>query len=52
MLERDEVIRRLGTVDIYQASAWAELIHDLELLGLRICEVEKNDNRRSYSKIY
>ena len=43
MLERDEVIRRLGTVDIYQASAWAELIHDLELFGLRICEVKKND---------
>ena len=43
VLERDEVIRKLGTVDIYQASAWAELIHDLELLGLRICEVKKND---------
>ena len=43
VLERDEVLRKLGTVDIYQAMAWTELVIDLEYLGLKICEVEKND---------
>ena len=40
VLDRDEVMRRLGTVDIYQASAWATLLKDLEYLKLKICEVE------------
>lgn len=41
VLERDEILRRLGTVDIYQASAWLTLLSDLEYLGLKICEVEE-----------
>ena len=45
VLERDEVIRKLGTVDIYQAMAWTELVIDLEYLGLKICEVEKNERK-------
>ena len=47
VLNRDEAIKKLGTVDIYQASAWITLLNDLEYLGLKICEVEKNDKRRS-----
>ncbi len=41
MLDRDEVIRKLGEVDIYKASAWITLLNDLEYLELKICEVEK-----------
>lgn len=41
VLERDEVAKRLGTVDVYQASAWITLLSDLEYLGLKICEVEE-----------
>jgi hypothetical protein len=41
VLNRDEAIRKLGTVDIYQASAWVTLLDDLEYLGLKICEVEE-----------
>ena len=41
VLNRDEAIKKLGTVDIYQASAWITLLNDLEHLGLKICEVEK-----------
>lgn len=37
----DEAIKKLGTVDIYQASAWITLLNDLEHLGLKICEVEE-----------
>ena len=45
VLERDEVLRKLGTtVDIYQVIAWVELVNDLEYLGLKICEVENNDD--------
>ncbi len=40
VLDRDEVIGKLGTVDIYQANAWVKLIKDLEYLKLKICEVE------------
>ena len=41
VLERDEVMRKLGTVDIYQACAWIALLNDLEYLKLKICEVEE-----------
>ncbi len=41
MLDHDEVIRKLGTVDIYRASAWVTLLKDLEYLELKICEVKK-----------
>lgn len=41
VLNRDEAIKKLGTVDIYQASAWVTLLNDLEHLGLKICEVEE-----------
>lgn len=41
VLERDEAIRKLGAVDIYQARAWITLLDDLEHLKLKICEVEK-----------
>ena len=41
VLDSDEVTRKLGTVDIYQASAWVTLIKDLEYLGLKICEVKE-----------
>ena len=40
VLDRDEVIRKLGAVDIYQANAWITLLNDLEHLELKICEVE------------
>lgn len=39
ILNHDEVARRLGTVDIYQARAWTTLLKDLEYLKLKICEV-------------
>lgn len=41
VLDRDEAIRELGAVDVYQASAWITLLNDLEYLGLKICEVEE-----------
>lgn len=41
VLERDEAMKKLGAVDIYQARAWVTLLSDLEYLGLKICEVEK-----------
>lgn len=41
VLDRDEVIRKLGTVDIYKANAWITLLKDLEYLELKICEVKK-----------
>ena len=41
VLDRDEAIKKFGTVDIYQASAWTTLLNDLEHLGLRICEVKE-----------
>ena len=41
VLNRDEAIKKLGTVDIYQASAWVTLLNDLEHLGLKICDVEE-----------
>lgn len=41
VLNRDEAIKKLGTVDIYQASAWITLLNDLGHLGLRICEVKE-----------
>lgn len=41
VLDRDEVIRKLGAVDIYKASAWITLLKDLEYLELKICEVKK-----------
>ena len=41
VLDSDEVARKLGTVDIYKASAWATLLKDLEYLGMKICEVEE-----------
>ena len=41
VLDYDEVARKLGTVDIYKASAWITLLKDLEYLGLKICEVKK-----------
>ena len=41
VLDRDEAIRKLGAVDIYQASAWITLLNDLEYLKLKICEVEE-----------
>lgn len=41
VLDRDEVISKLGTVDVYQACAWITLFNDLEYLGLKICEVEE-----------
>lgn len=41
VLNRDEAIKKLGTVDIYQASAWVTLLNDLEHLGLRLCEVKE-----------
>ncbi len=41
VLNREEAIKKLGTVDIYQASAWITLLNDLEHLGLKICEVEE-----------
>lgn len=43
VLDRDEVAVRLGTVDIYRASAWAKLLIDLEDLGLKICETESEE---------
>lgn len=41
VLDRDEVTRKLGTVDIYKASAWITLLKDLDYLGMKICEVEE-----------
>ena len=41
VLERDEVIRKLGEVDVYKASAWITFFKDLDYLGMKICEVEK-----------
>lgn len=41
VLERDEAMRKLGAVDIYQARAWITLLNDLEYLKLKICEVEE-----------
>lgn len=41
VLDRDEVIRKLGAVDVYQARAWITLLNDLEFLKLKICEVEE-----------
>lgn len=41
ILNRDEVARRLGTVDVYTARAWISLLKDLEFLGLGICEVKE-----------
>lgn len=41
VLDRDEVARKLGEVDVYKASAWITLLSDLEYLGLKICEVEE-----------
>lgn len=41
VLDRDEVARKLGTVDIYKASRWVTLLRDLECLGMKICEVKK-----------
>lgn len=41
VLDRDEVSRKLGTVDIYTASAWITLLKDLDYLGMKICEVEE-----------
>lgn len=41
VLDNDEVARKLGTVDIYKASAWITLLKDLECLGMKICEVEE-----------
>ncbi len=41
VLDCDEVIRKLGAVDIYPASAWVTLFKDVEHLGLKICEVEQ-----------
>lgn len=41
VLDRDEAIRKLGAVDVYQASAWITLLKDLEYLGLKICEVNE-----------
>ncbi len=41
VLDHDEVARKLGTVDIYKASAWITLLKDLECLGMKICEVEE-----------
>lgn len=41
VLDRDEVARKLGTVDIYTANAWITLLKDLEFLGLKICEVKE-----------
>lgn len=41
VLDRDEASRKLGTVDVYTASAWITLLKDLEYLGLKICEVEE-----------
>lgn len=41
VLERDEALRKLGAVDIYQARAWITLLDDLEYLKLKICEVEE-----------
>lgn len=41
VLDRDEAIRKLGAVDVYQASAWITLLNDLEYLGLKICEVKE-----------
>ena len=50
VLNRDEAIKKLGTVDIYQASAWITLLNDLEYLGLKICEVEKWKKKAKFSK--
>lgn len=44
VLNRDEALRKLGAVDIYQASAWITLLDDLEYLGLKICEVEDGND--------
>ena len=41
VLDRDEVARKLGAVDIYGIRTWATLLKDLEYLGLKICEVEE-----------
>lgn len=41
VLDRNEVSKKLGTVDVYKASAWITLLKDLEYLGLKICEVEE-----------
>lgn len=41
VLDHDEVARKLGTVDIYKASAWITLLKDLECLGMKICEVKE-----------
>lgn len=41
VLDRDEVIRKLGAVDVYRASAWVTLLEDVKHLGLKICEVEE-----------
>jgi len=44
VLDRDEAARKLGTVDIYKASAWVTLLKDLEYLGMKICEVDNGNN--------
>ena len=41
VLERDEVLRKLTAVDVYQAMAWITLLDDLEYLKLKICEVDE-----------
>lgn len=41
VLDRDEVIRKLGEVDVYTASAWVTLFKDLDYLGMKICKVEE-----------
>ncbi len=50
VLDRDEAMRKLGTIDIYQASAWNILLKDLEYLKLKICKVEDLKKRREQMK--
>ena len=43
VLDDMEAAKRLGTVDVYMASAWLKFIKDLKILGLRVCEVTESE---------
>lgn len=43
VLDDMEAAKRLGTVDVYMASAWLKFIKNLKILGLRVCEVTESE---------
>lgn len=46
VLDDMEAAKRLGTVDVYMASAWLKFIKDLKILGLRVCEVTESEGEK------